>query len=166
LSALRKFSQHYEQPSLPLRRRVPTGAAQLERQPVGPLRLINPLRSSVLVHRVESNQEMVSSAGTRGLEATYVIEGRSPVAAFILRNRLHGLLSDAVPPLNAIFGERTIKVLTLVTDDEGAENLYCLIMTPGDMNEARHHLRAFDEEWWIEHSATSAGKLNFDIELI
>jgi hypothetical protein len=166
VSALRQFSHYLVQPSLPLYWRVPTGTTHPEKQPVGPQKLINRFGSFAVAYCSESNQARARSEGTRGLESAYVIENRPSVAEFILRNRLRGLLLEAVAPLNATFGNDAIKVLNIVKDDEGSESLYCLIVTPGDMVDARQHLRAFDEEWWIDHSAKGAGRLNFDIELI
>jgi hypothetical protein len=166
VTGLGQVSKYFEQPSYSGRRRVPTRTTVPEKQPMG--FFINPYLRFEALHpiRVQPSQASVSNDVTEGLERAYVIENHAAVAGFILNNRLHGLLLDAVAPLNGTFGEGAIKVLTLVTDDEGSENLYCLIMTPGDINAAREQLRTFDEEWWIVHSAMSAGKLNFDIELI
>ncbi|MFI5450270.1 MAG: hypothetical protein ACHQ03_10970 [Candidatus Bathyarchaeia archaeon] len=145
-------------------RRVPTRTTAPENQPPG--FLANPFGRFAVTQRAHMSQQLVSSDVTKGLESVFVIENHPVVAAFIQRNRLHGLLLEAVAPLKAIFGEDIIKVLTLSTDDEGSENLYCLLLTPGSLVEAREYLRAFDERWWIEHSASSGGKLNFDFELI
>jgi hypothetical protein len=151
---------------VPLYCRVPTCATQPEKQPLGPPKSINRFGPFGIAYPDESNQARVRRARTRGLEGAYVIENHAAVAEFILRNRLRGLLLEAVAPLNTTFGDDAIKVLTIVLDDEGSESLYCLIMRPGDMAEARQQLRAFDEGWWIDHSAKGAGRLNFDIELI
>jgi hypothetical protein len=164
VTALGGVSKYFEQPSFSLRRRVPVRTTVPEKQPIS--FSSNPSFRLAVLYPVRPSYAPASSDITKGLERAYIIEHHSSVAAFILRHRLHGLLLDAIAPLNRTFGESAIKVLTLVRDDEGSENLYCLIMTPGDLAAARQHLRTFDEEWWIEHSVISAGKLNFDIELI
>ncbi len=100
------------------------------------------------------------------LEQAYVFDERSAVAAFMERNRIRSLLLEAREPLNTAFGGAAMKTLTLVRDDEGFDALFCLVMVPGDMQEARRALRSFDEQWWLAHSAQAGGKLNFDFELI
>ncbi len=102
----------------------------------------------------------------KGLEEVYVIDDRPSVAAFIEENRLRSLLLQARDPLNAAFGEASIKTLTLVHDDEGFTTLYCLVMVSGDMQDARRALKSFDQEWWLARSGQVAGKLNFDFELV
>ncbi len=100
------------------------------------------------------------------LEGTYVIENRREVAQFVEDNQLGGLLKQAHDPINKAFGRKAVKTLTVVEDDEGFRTLFCLVMIPGDMQEARNALKAFDEEWWLQHSPKVGGKLNFDFELI
>jgi hypothetical protein len=101
-----------------------------------------------------------------GLDTTYLIENRPEVARFIEENRLRTILLEARQPLNAAFGERPVKTLTLIRDDEGFDTLFCLVMVPGDMQEARHALRSFDQKWWLARSAEAAGRLNFDFQLV
>jgi hypothetical protein len=100
------------------------------------------------------------------LEDTYVIENRREVAQFVEENQLGGLLKQARDPINKAFGEKAVKTLTVVEDDEGFRALFCLVMIPGDMQEARNALKAFDQEWWLQHSPQVGEKLNFDFELI
>ncbi len=100
------------------------------------------------------------------LGQVYVFEDRSAVAAFIERNRFRELLLEAREPLNAAFGEGAVKKLTLATDDEGFRTLFCLVLIPGDMHEARLALKCFDERWWLANSDRAGGRLNFDFELI
>jgi hypothetical protein len=79
---------------------------------------------------------------------------------------LRGLLLLAREPLNTAFGDKTVKNLSMVRDDEGFETLFCLVMTAGTMQDARQALRRFDQQWWLAHSRQVSGKLNFDFELI
>ena len=110
--------------------------------------------------------EVLTHAAIKDLEDVYVIDDRPAVAAFIEANRLRSLLLQARNPLNAAFGEESIKTLTLVHDDEGFTTLFCLVMVFGDMQKARRALKSFDQQWWLARSGQVAGKLNFDFELI
>jgi hypothetical protein len=105
-------------------------------------------------------------SGAESLEDMYVIENRAAVTRFIEKNRLRGLLSQAVDALNGAFGKGAIKTLKLLCDDEGSETLFCMIMTGGEMERAILALRDFDERWWLAHCGLVAGKLNFDFELV
>jgi hypothetical protein len=100
------------------------------------------------------------------LEQAYVLEDRSAIHAFIKRNRLLELLLVAQEPLTSAFGEATVKKLTLVEDGEGFVTLFCFVLVPGGLDEARRALNSFDESWWLAHSHEAGGKLNFDFELI
>ncbi len=111
-------------------------------------------------------QEVPAGRVTKGLDNVYVIENRNIVAPFIEEFRLRGVLLQALEPLNAAFGEKTVKALTLVQDDEGFEALFCLVMIEGNLEQARQALRRFDQQWWLAHSQLVQGKLNFDFELI
>jgi hypothetical protein len=125
---------------------------------------------------VQGPPHYISLAGTlqerrhglvlKELEPFYVFEDRDGIAAFIERNQLRGVLLEARGALNAAFGEVAVKKLTLIEDDEGFTQLFCLVLFPGDMGEARVALRAFDDRWWVTHSGRVSGKLNFDFELI
>jgi hypothetical protein len=103
---------------------------------------------------------------TRGLDHAYVIEDRPAVTRFIEENRLHGLLLQASQPLKAGFGEDSIRTLSIVSDDEGFETLYCIVITSGDLQQRRQTLRAFDRTWWLSRAKQAAGRLNFDFKLI
>jgi hypothetical protein len=101
-----------------------------------------------------------------GLKEVYVFEERARVAEFVERNRLRSLLAEAREPLVAAFGERAVKKLSLVEDDEGSETLFCSVGVSGSLDEARRALRSFDQGWWLDRCANVSGKLNFDFELI
>jgi hypothetical protein len=112
------------------------------------------------------NQKFLTSSILEALQDAYVIVDRDEVAPFIEQNQLTSILKEARGPLVAAFGQVTVKTLTIVEDDEGARTLFCLIMYPGDMQEARQALKAFDNNWWLQRSNRFASKLNFDFELI
>jgi hypothetical protein len=102
----------------------------------------------------------------RALEQAYVLEDRTAILAFIKRNGLLEPLVEAREPLSAAFGEAAVKKLTLVEDDEGFVTLFCLILFPGGLEEARRALNSFDESWWLARSGQVGGKLNFDFDLV
>jgi hypothetical protein len=99
-----------------------------------------------------------------GLDQMYVIENRPAVGAFIDKYGLRGLLLQAVNPLNEAFGHAAIKVLSLITDDEGFQTLFCLVPVTDDLEVAKRSLDSFDE-WWLLNCGREAGRLNFDFEL-
>jgi hypothetical protein len=100
-----------------------------------------------------------------GLEDAFIIENRPEVAKFIEQNHLAGMLRQATRPLDATFGENTLKMLRLVRDDEGSETLFCFVATRVGLEVAMQALRRFDELWWIARCGLTAGRLNFDFEL-
>jgi hypothetical protein len=110
-------------------------------------------------------EEPLAGSALRTLEQVYVLEDRSAIPAFIKRNRLLEPLLEARGPLTSAFGEAAVKKLTLVEDDEGFVALFCLVLVPGGLDEARRALDSFDEGWWLGRSHEVAGKLNFDFEL-
>jgi hypothetical protein len=113
-----------------------------------------------------SHQEHFVGSALRPLEQAYVLEDRSAIPAFIKQYRLLEPLLEARGPLTAAFGEATVKKLTLVEDDEGFVTLFCFVLVPGGLDEARWALNSFDDSWWLAHSHETGGKLNFDFELV
>jgi hypothetical protein len=160
------LQQHIEQPLA-----LPPCAISLEgsrprTQPTGsrrPRRLAGVFEES---YGQKINGRVPTGCATKGLETAYVMENRRAVSAFIEESRLRGLLSQALGALDASFGKAAIKKLTLMCDDEGFQALSCLVLVPGDMQEARRALRSFDQQWWLTHSEHAAGRLNFDFELV
>jgi hypothetical protein len=111
-------------------------------------------------------EEPLVGSALRTLEQAYVLEDPSAILAFIKRNGLLEPLLEAWAPLSSAFGEAAVKKLTLVEDDEGFVTLFCLILFPAELEEARRALDSFDETWWVTRSHEAGGKLNFDFELI
>jgi hypothetical protein len=105
-------------------------------------------------------------SSTKDLDQTYVIEDRAAVPRFIDEYHLRGLLLQARQHLNSIFGEDSMKTLSVVSDDEGFEELFCLVGVKGDMEHWRAALRRFDREWWLSHATQGTGRLNFDFKLL
>lgn len=121
---------------------------------------------SAATRRLNCNRGMPSDHVVADLQKTFVIDDASRVAAFVRWNRLRGLLLEAKDALDSVFGEAAVKRLSLVSDDEGSLTLFCLVMVPGDMEEARRALRSLDQQWWLARSEQAGGKLNFDFELV
>ena len=181
MSALQQFPGHLVQTPVPLPSQAPPEGTWTEKQPIY---LREPPSSTDVfdqdivrrrrpIHRREQDldwqrliREVLPESATNGLEAVYVIRDRPALASFIKENRLRGILLEAREPLNAVFGEAAIKTLSLLRDDEGFDILFCLVMVPGDMQEARRALRSFDQRWWLSSAKRAGGKLNFDFELV
>lgn len=113
-----------------------------------------------------AKREIPKDLATKGLDDTYVIEDRSSVYRFIEEHRLHGLLLQARQMLKTKFGEDSVKTLSVVSDEEGFESLFCLVTTKADVQRSQEALRSFDLEWWVPHAKQAAGRLNFDFKTI
>ena len=116
----------------------------------------------------ETQQSMALAVdpAVKDIDEAYVMENRAAVVHFIEENRLRRLLLGARESLKLKFGGKSIKKLSIFIDDEGFETLYCIVYLSGDLQQARHALRAFDRDWWLCHAKRAAGKLNFDFALI
>jgi len=86
------------------------------------------------------SHEPPASSALGTLEQAYVLEDNPAILAFIKRNGLLEFLLEARGPLSAAFGEEAVKKLTLVEDDEGFVTLFCLVLAPGGLEEARRAL--------------------------
>lgn len=115
---------------------------------------------------LDVRQYALADRTTQGLDETYVLENRPEVTRFIEVHRLHGLLLQATKPLKEKFGGDSVKTLSIVSDDEGFESLFCVVVTSGDLRQTRQALRAFDREWWLYRARQAAGRLNFDFKMI
>ena len=166
MNALLQFANYLEQPRVPPPYEAPPEGSWPREQPSGPRKPPRPAGAFEDIYWQRLNREVPADRAMKGLEDVYVIEDRSAVAAFIEENRLRGLLLQALDALNTTFSEAAIKTLMLAHDDEGFQTLFCLVMVPGDMQEARRALRSFDQQWWLARSRQAAGKLNFDFELV
>jgi hypothetical protein len=165
VSAVLQFPSYLEQP-----RATPTPPPKeqdlAEQQSIAskkPSRAVGLIEES---YWLRAKQEVPADRVTKGLDDVYVIDDRDAVISFIEKNRLRGLLLLAREPLNAAFGDKTVKNLSMARDDEGVETLFCLVMTAGAMQDARQALRRFDQQWWLALYRHVSGKLNFDFELI
>jgi len=113
-----------------------------------------------------AKKEVPADRVPKCLDEAYVIEDRPAVARFMEEHRLHGLLLQAREPLKSIFGPKSIKTLSIVSDDEGFETLFCVVITSGDLQQNRQALRTFDRQWWLSRAGQATGRLNFDFKLI
>lgn len=75
------------------------------------------------------------------------------------------LLTEAQAPLKRLFGADARIALEVVQEPEGgeAERLFVRIHTGGDWQAAFDKMDRFDEEWWLDASATLASRLEFSI---
>ena len=167
MSALPQSAPHLSQMPAPPPYGAPPQVRWTQAQPIslrGPRR---PLEGGLAAtHTHNFDREMQSDRTIGDLQKVYVIDDASRVSAFVRWNRLRGLLLEAKEPLDLFFRETAVKRLSLLSDEEGSLTLFCVVIWPGDMQEARRALRAFDERWWLARCQQAAGKLNFDFELV
>src|SRR5882724_769884 len=105
------------------------------------------------------NEQLSPDGALKGLDGFYVIEDRSAVAYLIQENHLDALLLQALGPLESAFGD-AIRSLSVVCDEDGFETLFCFVITPLPLQDARAALEAFDETWWLTRCGQASGKLN------
>ena len=101
--------------------------------------------------------------------ARYVTDDPAAVEAFLARYPfLAPLLTEALTPLEAAFGEDTPLVVAVDIDPEvpGWEELVVLVETPLDVEEAARRLEAFETTWWLDHLPQAHGKLFFTLEFV
>jgi hypothetical protein len=118
---------------------------------------------------INKNQDLATSVKicTVGeLDSIYIFDDRVSVGAYVDKHRLHGILALASSHLVEAFGATTRKTLSLVSDDEGSEMLFCIMSVNFSVEKALECLESFDVSWWQRHSFAVGGKLNFDFEFI
>ena len=101
--------------------------------------------------------------------ARYVTDDPAAVEAFLARYPfLAPLLTEALTPLEAAFGEDTPLVVAVDIDPEvpGWEELVVLVETPLDVEAAARRLEAFETTWWLDHLPQAHGKLFFTLEFV
>jgi hypothetical protein len=114
----------------------------------------------------EPTQALPLAQDTEALDQIYVWDDRPSVLRFIEEAGVRRLLIDAHQALDDAFGSDAIKSLSLVRDDEGFDTLFCLVRTRAQLETASRALQAFDESWWLARSEETAGKVNFDFDLV
>ena len=101
--------------------------------------------------------------------ARYVTAAPDAVEAFLARYPfLAPLLTEALPPLEAAFGDDTPFVVAVDSDPEvpGWDELVVLVATALDVEEAAHRLDTFETTWWLDHLPRAQGKLFFTLEFV
>jgi hypothetical protein len=93
-------------------------------------------------------------------------EDRASALQFVEQNQLRPFLLEAGEALDHAFGCDVIEALSLLRDEEGFCTLFCLVRTRSELELAMHSLREFDDQWWLQRSAETHGKLNFDFDLV
>jgi hypothetical protein len=101
----------------------------------------------------------------RELQRHYTISGEdNDVKDFLEADHtLFALLSEAVQPLNAAFGNGLLQVRVQKADDDSL--LKVAVQLPADFAQPECALQSFDDLWWINNCHRSAGALVFDYEL-
>jgi hypothetical protein len=102
------------------------------------------------------------------LEGVYAFRERSKVKSFLERNLfLVLLLVQANDKIKEFFGSPTV-VLEVSTDpDDGAyQELWARIQTKAAPADALSTLTRFDDDWWLDASASSHDLLNIKLEYV
>lgn len=102
------------------------------------------------------------------LEGFYAFRERSRVKSFLERNLfLVLLLLQASDKIREFFGSPTV-VLEVSTDpdDRAYQELWARIQTKAAPADALSTLTRFDEDWWLDASASSHGLLNIKLEYV
>lgn len=121
-----------------------------------------------------TTSETASSAGQNIYQALEILTGLYTfkdyfqIANFLGRNLdLIPVLMDCYFQALKCFSSGEILILELFSDREGSSSeLFVLIPTRQGVKEVRNCLKKLDEDWWIEASAATIGRLNIDVEYI
>lgn len=101
------------------------------------------------------------------LERLYAFRRREEVVNFLSDNPfLAPLLQDARPQIETYFRSYTQLILEVVTDPEAVDDreLVLFIQTDLPPEEALASLDQLDDNWWLEASRASRGKLCIHVE--
>ena len=107
-----------------------------------------------------------STESLRSLDQHYKILENSQLVTEALdaEPALSGLLSEAVPPLQAAFGERRmLHIRAQYSDDE--RMLKVTVQLPVAFGDPEPALLSFDRNWWLDNCHRSGGALVFDYEI-
>jgi phage-related protein len=105
-------------------------------------------------------------AAVAELRRSYIFLDDRGIRSFFRSHRTTPqLLIEAVPYLRLSFGVSTLFNLRATADEYGAQELYAVVVWPGDVRDVRLALRQFDEQWWIANSR-QAPDLTFTYELV
>lgn len=100
----------------------------------------------------------------------YQFNDPQPVSGFLRRHPfLVNLLIDAWPRIQSCFGSDAQAALELFKDPEevnGEGKLFVLVQTSLPANEALNRLEKLDQDWWLDATARSQGRLNIDVEYV
>lgn len=125
-------------------------------------------------HRIQKQieQQMAQfeadhEAAVTELQKTYVFLNDQAIRGFLKSHRTAPqLLTEATPQLRQNFGAGTVFSLRAMTDEDGAQTLYAVVVWPGDVRDVQLALEHFDEQWWIANSHQASGDLSFTYELV
>jgi hypothetical protein len=107
-----------------------------------------------------------SLSNANSLTSMYEASDWCSVDAFLFSNSfLSGLLTEAHPVIEAHFGAGTKVSLEIVHEPEapGHEEIFGLIHTKLEPEDALRHLDSFDANWWLSAVTKARGKLNFSL---
>jgi len=81
---------------------------------------------------------------------------------------LHPLIEAGKIHARRVFGTDTLFTYEVYTDPDvgGDEQLYVMMQTSRDVNEALALLRTFDETWWLDAMPAANGMLSFALDFV
>lgn len=130
------------------------------------------------IYMVESGALLRSSEDTQWrslrnnvfhrLESIYTFRERANVVSFLERNFfLTPLLLQANDKIREFFGLSAVALeVSTDPDDSSFQELWARIQTSKAPEEALSILTRFDEEWWLDASASSQNLLNIKLEYV
>ena len=103
------------------------------------------------------------------LAREYEIRNPSEVARFLRENNfLLDLLEEIPSKLKKIFGNKSKFALELLSEPDfpSSREIFVLVLTEEDAEQARNKMDKFDEKWWLKHLDRARCKLNVSLEYV
>ncbi|MBA2606916.1 MAG: hypothetical protein H0U96_08630 [Acidobacteria bacterium] len=103
------------------------------------------------------------------LAREYEIRNAPEVALFLRENNfLLDLLEDIPSKLKKFFGSKSKLALELLSEPDfpSSREIFVLVLTEEEAEQARNKMNKFDEKWWLEQLDRARCKLNVSLEYI
>ena len=103
------------------------------------------------------------------LAREYEIRNAPEVAVFLRENNfLIDLLEEIPSKLKKIFGGKSKFALELLSEPDfpSSREIFVLVLTEEDAEQARNKMNKFDEKWWLKHLDEARCKLNVSLEYV
>ena len=114
-------------------------------------------------------EESIIDGWVELLSEDYSLENPSEIASYLKSNSfLIVVLFEAPRKIKEHFGADTSLALQILTDaeDDGSDELFVLMLTNLEPEEALRRLAALDDEWWLEAARLTRCQLNIDVHYL